>query len=114
MINVLLYINEAAVAFAIATFLIVSVKSYRSNKKQHFKLEYLLAKGISASAIPTGLALLVCAFKPDLLQNMSGFNIHIATAGCALLYISIKGIIDENDAEEVKKPIQQTLDAPPD
>lgn len=88
MINALQYLNEISVLFALCTFFYISVKNYHNKVKA--TLEEVLAKGISASAIPTGLALLICAFDPSLLQGMSGFNIHIATAGFALIYISVK------------------------
>ena len=88
--DVLQFINEAAVSCAIISFVAISISNFVHGKRP--KLEELLASGLAASAIPTGLALLLCAFKPNLLQQMSGFNIHIATAGCALIFISIKGI----------------------
>ena len=53
-------------------------------------LEDLLSKTFSAAALPLGVILIIAAFDNSLLVSLQGFSIHIAVAGLAVLYISIK------------------------
>jgi hypothetical protein len=78
-------------AFIIAAFFYLVTQQYRFNNRVN--LEELVVRALSISAIPTAVVLLVCAFKPDLLSQLSGFNIHIAVAGLVLLYISVKALV---------------------
>ena len=49
----------------------------------------MLIGSLSASAIPTGLSLIVCAFYDiDLIQYMSGVEIYIAFAGISIISIA--------------------------
>lgn len=51
-------------------------------------LDWIVPKAFAASAIPTGVLLLVCAFKPAVIAQLTGLNIYIAAAGLVLIYIS--------------------------
>lgn len=90
MIHIVQHLDQAAVLCAIIVIFYISIKGLLDGKLP--ALEVILSKGFAASAIPTGFALLWCAINPDDLQLMSGFNIHIAIAGCVLIFLSIKGI----------------------
>ena len=85
------YLTNITLFTAIFAFIIVSCIDI--TKKNEIVLELLLLKVLAASTIPTGIALLCCAFKPALLQKLVGFELHIAVAGMALLFISIKTLI---------------------
>jgi len=105
MSNMLQYLNQASVSCAILTF--ICVVAYQRSKNIKLKLEDVLVRVFAGSAIPTSLALLMCAFKPSLLQKMTGFNIHIATAGLALLFISVKALSEKSKiAQERQEPKQ--------
>lgn len=82
------YSTGASVALFILGFVFTFIA--RRTKKQPINLEILLPKAIAASSIPPGLLLLVCAFNPGLLQEITGLNIYIAAGGLALLYLSYK------------------------
>ena len=56
-------------------------------------LEFILNKALAGSSVPTGIALLLCAFSPDLLIKLDGASLNVAVAGITLLFISIKSII---------------------
>ncbi|CAN2041514.1 hypothetical protein GMMP15_500010 [Candidatus Magnetomoraceae bacterium gMMP-15] len=61
-------------------------------QKKKVNLEELFSISICATSIPTGVALVYCAFDSNMLSKLTGVNIHIALAGLALLYIAIKTI----------------------
>lgn len=86
-------LDKISVAFAIFVFLVVFAK--RKYFKQPSGLESLLAITFAASAIPTGLALLIAAFDISVLNKMSGYGVYIAGAGLALVYITGKHIFEE-------------------
>lgn len=62
-------------------------------KKQPIALDDVFLGVSAASAIPTGLVLLYCAFNPAVIPTLRGLNVHIAAAGLALLFISIRKLI---------------------
>ena len=80
------YLTGASVALFIIGFVLTF--AVRKTKKQPVNLEILLLKAIATSSIPAALLLLLCAFNPGLLQNLTGLNIYIAAGGLALLYLS--------------------------
>ena len=91
-------------AFMIAAFFYLVTQQYRFNKQVN--LEELVVRSFSTSAIPTAVVLLVCAFKPALLSQLSGFNIYIAVAGLVLLYRSVKTFVTpltSNKNEQTEK-----------
>lgn len=62
-------------------------------RKRPVNLVRVLMVMLSASLIPTGVWLLLCAFDPTLLSEVSGLNLYLAVAGVALIFIAIRGII---------------------
>ncbi len=42
------------------------------------------------ASAPTGIALMACAFKPDLIQKLEGASLSFAVGGAVLLFISVK------------------------
>lgn len=90
-------INEISVGLGILVFglfLLVNWWKGRANR-----LDVLLTRVFAASAIPTGIVLLLCAFEPTLIIRLGGLNIHIAVAGMALLYVSFKSLLT-NDTDD--------------
>jgi hypothetical protein len=53
-------------------------------------LEVVLSKLLSASLIPTGAMLLLCAFDTSLLSSVEDVGLYIAAAGIMLLVVAIK------------------------
>jgi hypothetical protein len=83
-------LSEITVAFAIisaiASFFIQPVNGGKRD------LEFTVNKAFSGAALPTGLALLGCAFKPELLSGLDGASLNVAVAGITLLFISVKSV----------------------
>ncbi len=53
----------------------------------------MILKLVTASAIPTGVMLIVGAFNPELLKIVTDTGIYIAAGGVALLFVSIKELL---------------------
>ena len=87
------YLNIASVASAILTFFIVLIVKRVEGQSIH--LDDLITRALSASAIPTGLLLIACAFYPSLLARLTGLNIYIAVAGLTLLFVACKRIFSK-------------------
>lgn len=85
------HIPQVSVSLGIITFLTVLGFNYFAGTKS--RLEYLLVRVLAASCVPTAIALICCAFDPQLILEMTGVNIHIACAGLALLYMAVKGML---------------------
>jgi len=81
-------LNNLTVATALV-FTIVALCLKPANGQEK-NLEFILTRALAGSAIPTGLALLFCAFEPSLLPRLEGANLNVAVAGITLLFISIK------------------------
>ena len=54
-------------------------------------------KAIAASSIPTGLALIYCAYVPEYLEKLPCFEAYVAFAGLVVLLCSISTLMIEND-----------------
>lgn len=91
------HINTISVGLGILIFGTVIIKNLVT--KQQNKLEDILVKVFAGSAIPTGILLLFCAFKPALISHLKNLNIHIAVAGLALIYISCSSLFSKNKSE---------------
>ena len=59
---------------------------------QKRSLEFVVNQVLAGAAVPTGVALLICAFKPELLSKLEGANINVAVAGIVLMFISVRSI----------------------
>ena len=89
------YLSEASTALGIFTFFLTAAVKRVRNQPIHLK--DLLVKAFAASTIPTGILLLVCAFKPSLLQNLTGFNyFYIAVGGLVMLYLACELLFGKN------------------
>lgn len=79
-------VNIASVLSGLGVFFWVFRQDIKNGNE--VRLENLMQKSLGGSAFPTGVVLLICAFKPELIAYLSGLNFHIAMAGLALLFIS--------------------------
>jgi hypothetical protein len=85
-------IGIATVVFMIITFILLLVVKFNTN--QDVSLETLVSRSLTASAIPYGLAIVICAFDLTLLTPLAGFfQVYIGMAGIVLIYISINAVI---------------------
>lgn len=87
------YLNQWTVACAIIFAVIALFLTPPNNKP--LDLEFVVGRALSGSALPTGIALLGCAFKPELLPQLDDASLNIAVAGITLLFISIKSIFTD-------------------
>ncbi len=87
-------LNQITVGFAIIFACIAIFLPPPTGKKKD--LEYYVNCSFSGSALPTGVALLCCAFKPELLTKLDGASLNVAVAGITLLYVSSKSIFTTN------------------
>ena len=56
-------------------------------------LEGVVGKLLAASALPTGILLLGCAFKTDWISRLGDLGIYLLAAAVALLYVSLKELL---------------------
>ncbi len=59
-------------------------------RRQQVSLEACLARGLSLSTAPTGIALTISAFDTSLLAQIEGQALSFSVAGMSLLFIGIK------------------------
>jgi hypothetical protein len=96
LINNLFFIDnlsKISVSFAMITAICLIFYGLLTRNMKKIGLEDIINQAFTASSIPTGLVLIQTAFVPTNLQKLDDVNIHIATAGIALLYISIKSLL---------------------
>ena len=78
----------SSIACAIAAFgisLIVEQKKDNLND-----LAAHTARAASALTIPSGLALIFCAFRPGVIQFVPGLNLVLVVAALAFLFVAVK------------------------
>lgn len=56
-------------------------------------LEGIIGKLLAASALPTGILLLACAFHTGWISKLSDLGIYLLAAAVALLYVSLKELL---------------------
>jgi len=71
---------------------VIALLRHRGNPTK-LTLETVLGSLLAASSIPSGLFLLGCAFDSSLIKHLSDLGLYLAAAGVALLYVSIKELI---------------------
>lgn len=85
------YLNQISVFFLLSTFIILWIRSYYFSEYE-VDLENLIGNSLASATIPTGLALIMCAFDSSLVNLLQGLHIHLSVAGAALMYVSIRAI----------------------
>jgi uncharacterized membrane protein len=79
-------INELSVAFLVIASLMFTI--VRKIKKKKIAFEQMLAPALAAGTLPTGIALIVCAFSPNYANKLESLGMHLAVAGLALLFLA--------------------------
>lgn len=79
-------VKYGSITLGIIFFLIPLYIDRKRNQKH--TLADLMVIGFSGASVPTGLALVYCAFQPSKLAKLSDVGIYIAISGLALLYIA--------------------------
>jgi hypothetical protein len=87
------YINQVSVVFLLLTFIIIWIRKLFS--KAHYDLETLLSSAFTAATIPTGIALVLCAFDKTLVTHLQDINVHLSVAGAVLLFIALRTVSKE-------------------
>lgn len=84
------HINEISVSF----LLLISVFHVGRSvlKKEPMSLDKLLTPAMAAATIPTGMALIICAFSPSNVSKLESINVHLAIAGIALIFLAVHTI----------------------
>lgn len=78
-------------------------------KKLPTRLEAAVIGSVSASTIPSGLALIYGGFDPQFLLKESGFSAYITLSGFVLIFISVRAIYSSFQANEEPSVHQEPL-----
>lgn len=84
------YINEVSVSFLLLVSVFHAVRSMFN--KEPMSLDKLLTPAMAAATIPTGMALIICAFSPSNVSKLESINVHLAIAGIALIFLTVHTI----------------------
>jgi hypothetical protein len=85
-------LEQATIGAGIGSALLACFQGWRSHDLQ---LSSIIEKTLAGSAIPTGLYLLACAFKPDWVKNIADSGLYLVPAGIALLYVSVCSVFSK-------------------
>ena len=77
--------QQTTVVFAVLGVLLALIR--------RLPLDGVVGKLLAASALPTGLLLLGCAFNTAWIAKLSDLGIYLLAAGVALLYVSVKELL---------------------
>lgn len=77
------YINQIAVLFLLIAAIAVGIM------RKEWSLDVILTPALTSAAIPTGIALIICAFSPSYLVRLADLHVHIAVAGVVLLVLAV-------------------------
>ena len=99
--------TQSSIMMLGTAFIYLLVNAFLCSKKKNIDLSSLLTRlfigSFSASTIPTGLSLILCAFyNINLIQHMSGVEIYIALAGLSLIAITVLATYEEKRRIEGK------------
>jgi len=82
-------LDRISVAVCVVTF---AVFWFRGANRGTERLDVILPKVFSAGAIPSGVILVVCAFRPDWLSSIEGLGKYIAVSGLVLIHVCYETI----------------------
>ncbi len=71
---------------------------YRWKNAKAVSLEDIFIVGITGSSFPSGVLFVVAAFDSTLLVQVSEAPVYIALAGCAVLYVAGKTVMEKGGA----------------
>jgi hypothetical protein len=84
------HVNEISVSFLLIISVFHIIRSFL--KDETMTLDKLLTPAMAAATIPTGIALIICAFSPSNVSKLESINVHLAIAGIALIFLAIHTI----------------------
>lgn len=87
------HLNQFSVGFFLFFFIVISVRKRLLGQTNN--LESIIGNSLSFAAVPTAIALILCAFNEELINKISGLNLHLSVSGMVLLAIAFRVI--END-----------------
>lgn len=70
----------------------------RAKNQKKTTVEDFFVIGITGSSIPSGVLFIASAFDSTLLARVSEAPVYIALAGCAVLYIAVKTVLEKSVA----------------
>jgi hypothetical protein len=91
-------LSSTSVGLAVGAFL----HGWRTGDRQDKSLVHLWKRATAAGAIPTSVTLIICSFRPSLLNSIPGLNLPIALGGLSLLYICLEAL----ETPQTKPPIK--------
>lgn len=78
--------------FSLSCFLLAALLSVGSDVKNRrpISLERAVVRAVSLATTPTGVAFILSAFNPGLVQRIEGGQLGLMIAGCIFIFISVK------------------------
>ena len=92
--SVATFLNPACVLTMVAVFIILVLRTRRDEHAND--LSILIERTTASAGIPTGAVILWCAIFPREFLELSNYQFHIALAGLALLYCSVKSVVHKS------------------
>ena len=85
------YLNQISVIFLLGAFLVLWVRNYYFSEYE-IDLESLIGSALASATVPTGAALIICAFDSSLVPLLKDLHLHLSVAGASLLFVAIRAI----------------------
>jgi hypothetical protein len=85
-------VDQAALGCGLVFFVIGGIVRYRRHGLAAADLGALLGLAVAAFAIPKGLFLVYCAFRPDLLIQVKDLPQQLAVAGLCAVFLAVVAI----------------------
>jgi hypothetical protein len=98
---------------------VIGLIIYRAIKKVGGDLQILVQKTLAAAAIPSGFALIICAFETSLIQKIYNAEVYLLVSGIAVLYVSLISIFPQlgynppSDNQSTPPPRESRKSPPP-
>lgn len=104
---VIQHTTQSSILMLSTAFVYLLINAFLCSKKKRIDLSSLLTRlfigSFSASTIPTGISLILCAFYDiNLIRYMSGVEIYIALAGISLIGLTALATYEEKRRIEGK------------
>lgn len=91
-------INQLSVGLASFAFMCLWARQViliKESKMEKLEFGSLASGSLSVATLPTGIALILCAFDTSLLPKLSDLHLHIWIAGAAIFFLGITAFISE-------------------
>jgi hypothetical protein len=98
-------IEAASLICGLISFVVVALVNWKRGRK----FNAVWASALAGAGIPTGLAVVTCAFVRSLVPVLADLNLYLGITGASLIYLSIEALIEA--AGKIKALL--TLSGPP-